>query len=217
MPKQQSVSRVTSIAVPVKVITGCSARPRMCCGSAVVEEADPVAARGVDDDLPGLPRAGGGEPGHQRGQVVVGDRQQQQLGLGDDLLDGAHGDAGQQGGGAGPGGLADAGDRDDAVPGPLQRGPQHGADPAGADDADPQSGRPVLGSAHSRNAISPTGPVPCCPWSRPRGRTAWQHALYGPDGFYRQPVGPAGHFATSTQGGPQMGAGPRRRPGHADG
>ena len=30
--------------------------------------------------------------------------------------------------------------------------------------------------------------------------TAWQEALYGPRGFYRRPEGPAGHFATSTQG-----------------
>ena len=32
--------------------------------------------------------------------------------------------------------------------------------------------------------------------------TAWQQALYGPDGFYRQPDGPAGHFTTATQAGP---------------
>ena len=44
-------------------------------------------------------------------------------------------------------------------------------------------------------------PVEQTPWAQ-----AWQHALYGPDGFYRQPVGPAGHFATATQGGPQLGA-----------
>ncbi len=31
------------------------------------------------------------------------------------------------------------------------------------------------------------------PW-----REAWQHALYGPGGFYRDPAGPAAHFATST-------------------
>ncbi|QKE83672.1 SAM-dependent methyltransferase [Arthrobacter sp. NEB 688] len=34
------------------------------------------------------------------------------------------------------------------------------------------------------------------PW-----REAWQHALYGPDGFYRRPEGPAGHFTTSSHGG----------------
>lgn len=33
------------------------------------------------------------------------------------------------------------------------------------------------------------------PW-----RDAWQAALYGPDGFYRRPEGPAGHFTTSTHG-----------------
>lgn len=31
-------------------------------------------------------------------------------------------------------------------------------------------------------------------------RSAWHDALYGSDGFYRQPSGPAGHFATSAQG-----------------
>lgn len=35
------------------------------------------------------------------------------------------------------------------------------------------------------------------PW-----RDAWQDALYGPDGFYRRPEGPAGHFTTSAHGGP---------------
>ena len=34
------------------------------------------------------------------------------------------------------------------------------------------------------------------PW-----RMAWERALYGPDGFYRRPEGPAGHFATATHGG----------------
>ena len=33
------------------------------------------------------------------------------------------------------------------------------------------------------------------PW-----REAWQHALYGPEGFYRSTAGPAGHFSTATHG-----------------
>jgi len=44
-------------------------------------------------------------------------------------------------------------------------------------------------------------PVQQTPWP-----DAWQGALYGSDGFYRQDRGPAGHFATSTQGGPLMGS-----------
>lgn len=32
------------------------------------------------------------------------------------------------------------------------------------------------------------------PW-----RVAWQQALYGPEGFYRRPEGPAGHFTTAAQ------------------
>jgi SAM-dependent MidA family methyltransferase len=38
------------------------------------------------------------------------------------------------------------------------------------------------------------------PW-----RQAWDRALYGESGFYRQAAGPAGHFSTATQGVPQIG------------
>jgi SAM-dependent MidA family methyltransferase len=34
---------------------------------------------------------------------------------------------------------------------------------------------------------------------------AWDRALYGRNGFYRQAAGPAGHFSTATQGVPQIG------------
>lgn len=34
---------------------------------------------------------------------------------------------------------------------------------------------------------------------------AWDRALYGESGFYRQAAGPAGHFSTATQGVPQIG------------
>ena len=38
------------------------------------------------------------------------------------------------------------------------------------------------------------------PWQQ-----AWDQALYGQGGFYRQAAGPAGHFSTATQGVPQIG------------
>ena len=38
------------------------------------------------------------------------------------------------------------------------------------------------------------------PWKQ-----AWDQALYGESGFYRQVAGPAGHFSTATQGIPQIG------------
>jgi SAM-dependent MidA family methyltransferase len=38
------------------------------------------------------------------------------------------------------------------------------------------------------------------PWQQ-----AWDRALYGESGFYRQASGPAGHFSTATQGVPQIG------------
>jgi SAM-dependent MidA family methyltransferase len=34
---------------------------------------------------------------------------------------------------------------------------------------------------------------------------AWERALYGDGGFYRQPAGPAGHFSTASQGVPKIG------------
>lgn len=39
------------------------------------------------------------------------------------------------------------------------------------------------------------------PWAR-----AWQDALYGEGGFYRQGPGPTAHFVTAAQGAPQVGA-----------
>jgi len=38
------------------------------------------------------------------------------------------------------------------------------------------------------------------PWNK-----AWDQALYGQNGFYRQGAGPAGHFSTASQGIPQIG------------
>jgi SAM-dependent MidA family methyltransferase len=44
------------------------------------------------------------------------------------------------------------------------------------------------------------------PW-----RQAWERALYGPDGFYRRPEGPAGHFRTASHAAPaQLAAAVRR-------
>ncbi|MEU4658034.1 SAM-dependent methyltransferase [Streptomyces sp. NPDC023723] len=37
-------------------------------------------------------------------------------------------------------------------------------------------------------------------------RDAWETALYGPDGFYRRPEGPAGHFRTSVHASPLFAA-----------
>ncbi len=37
----------------------------------------------------------------------------------------------------------------------------------------------------------------------PSWKDAWQEALYGPDGFYRRPEGPAGHFRTASHAAPE--------------
>ena len=61
--------------------------------------------------------------------------------------------AGQQVGGPGPAGVADGVGTDDPVPGPRERRAEHGADPAGADDADGQPGG-VLDAVHERATYS---------------------------------------------------------------
>ena len=61
-----------------------------------LEDRQPVPARGVDDELPGLPGPGRGQPTDEVGERVVGDGEDQQLGPRHDLLDGEDGYAGQQ-------------------------------------------------------------------------------------------------------------------------
>lgn len=51
-----------------------------------------------------------------------------------------------------------------------------------------------------------TTPGPFLPWQQ-----AWQKALYGPDGFYRRPEGPAGHFRTACHAGAPVLASALRR------
>jgi len=91
---------------------------------------------------------------------------------------------------------------------PLEGGTQDGADPTGADDAYVEPGGSLRRNghvSHARNA-SASGkprsvrPVTWTPWQQ-----AWDRALYGDRGFYRQASGPAGHFSTATQGVPMIG------------
>jgi SAM-dependent MidA family methyltransferase len=90
----------------------------------------------------------------------------------------------------------------------LKSRTKDGTNPAGADDSDVEPGGSFTSHrqvAHARNA-SPFGPrrsvlpVTWTPWMQ-----AWDQALYGETGFYRQAAGPAGHFATASQGIPQIG------------
>ena len=108
------------------------------------EDADAVAAAGVDDDLTGPERADLGQAAHQAGQRLVGNGEQ-------DEVDALMTTWARQGSvrpgavrGARPRLLADRRDRGHLVAGAMQGGTQDGTDPARADDAHGEPRRVVL-------------------------------------------------------------------------
>lgn len=108
-----------------------------------VQHPRPVPPGGVDEQLARPYGAGLGEALDQRGQHVVGDGQQHELGAGQHLGGLHHGHVGEQLGGAAPGGVGDTGHGDRAVPGELEGCGEGGSDPARPDDADRESGGAV--------------------------------------------------------------------------
>lgn len=89
--------------------------------------------------------------------------------------------------------------------GAAQGGAEDGTDAAGTDDPDTQ-GRAFgdgcighwpdgTGRGAPFAALPPGDNGPVQTWQQ-----AWAEALYGEGGFYRRAEGPAGHFATATQG-----------------
>ena len=91
----------------MKVIAGCSASPRMWWAAAGSKTSSPWRPLRVGDELAGLPGAGGGQPGDERGQGVVGDGEEHQLRAADHLVGVEDGYAGEQPGGPLPRGVAD--------------------------------------------------------------------------------------------------------------
>ncbi len=108
-----------------------------------VQDACPVPPGRVDEQLARPYGAGLGQALDQRGQDVVGDRQQHQVGAGQHLGRLHQRNIGEQGRGAAAGGVGDAGHGDRAVPGELEGRGEGGADPARADDADREPGGAV--------------------------------------------------------------------------
>ena len=108
------------------------------------EDADAVTAAGVDDDLPGAEGADLGQAAHQARQGVVGDGEEDEVHLGDDLGHVADRYAREEVRGPRPGLLAHGGDRGHLVAGAVEGGAQDGADPARADDAHREPRRVVL-------------------------------------------------------------------------
>ena len=98
------------------------------------EDADAVAAAGVDDHLTGPERADLGQSADQAGQRLLGHSEQDEVDVLDDLRDVADGDGREQLGGARQRLLADRRHRRDLVTRAMERGTEDGADPARADD-----------------------------------------------------------------------------------
>lgn len=129
----------------------------MTCGR--LEDPRTVTPGGVHHELSGLPGAGSTQTGHQRGQRVIGDGQQDQLGPFDDFLNGHDGYAGEQVSSPDARLLTHRRDGHKAVAGPVKGGAQDGTDPAGADDPDVKAGGSFRARSlvtHARNAsVSP--------------------------------------------------------------
>ena len=146
------------------------------------QHAGAVRAGGVRDELPRPPRAGLGQAGDQRGELVVRDGQQHQVRAGHHLVGGQQRYAGQQPPCApdGPGG--DPGGGDDPVAGPGKRGTEDGADPSGADHADREAGGDAGLCAH--HVIQSSSGVPVEITLRPPPRSpgcANPHTVPGPE------------------------------------
>ena len=148
------------------------------------EDTHAVATAGVDDDLSRPEGADLGQAADQARQRLVRDGDEHEVDVGDDLRDVADSGTGKQVGGAGAGLLADRGERRHGVARPVERGAEHGPDPACADDPHAEPRRAVLAGGgvecahvartYSREDEGVTEPVA---W-----RSAWQSALYGPQG-----------------------------------
>ena len=121
-----------------------------------LEHGQAVAAAGVRQHAALHRGFGGGQPGHQAGQHVVGHGKQGQVGAAEHLA-GVGDDRGGKGR-AGPadGGLGHRGGGHHRVPGPGQGRAEGSAGPPGADDADGQPGRVRPGGA-GRGRVGPGG------------------------------------------------------------
>jgi hypothetical protein len=108
------------------------------------EDADAVTAAGVDDDLARPEGADLGQTAHQAGQRVVGNREEDEVHVGDDLGHVADRDVRKEVRGPRPGLLADGSDRGHLVAGAVEGGAQDRTDLARADDAHREPRRVVL-------------------------------------------------------------------------
>src|SRR4051812_7671769 len=196
-----------------------------------VEHAVTVGPAGVGDERPGADGPSGCEPGDERGEDIIGNREEQQISTGSHLVGRQDGSVGHKLLGAPPARLRHRGDRDRLVTCTVERGGQSCADAAGADGTNGESGRPLARRQRRHRSL-----VPVLEWvpdadesTRPevrlimpeptyllRARVAsvtnegrwrpWREAmadaLYGPGGFYRSSGAPARHFRTSVHASP---------------
>ena len=199
--------------MPVKVIAGCSASGSTWCARRRLEHARRRAGRWCARRS-GRPARRRSRPARRRGgrarrrapRAAPARRRRRPSATS------AQRHAGQQVGGAGAAGVGHGVRPGDPVAGPRERRPEHGADPAGADDAHGQPGGCSMPSTGGQPTPQRVARVPAGRTAAPGGRRgiavavmvpwreAWHDALYGPRGFYRGAEGPAGHFTTSTHG-----------------
>src|SRR3569833_4757862 len=99
-----------------------------------------VRAGGEEEQLAAAPGPGLGEAGDQPGESVVGDGEDDHVAGGDHLVRGQQRNTGQPPGGAHGGGGGQTGGGVLVVAGGGEGGPEGGADPAGSQHADAQSG-----------------------------------------------------------------------------
>ncbi len=106
-----------------------------------LEDADAVAAGRMRHELPRVQGTGLDESRDQTGKHVVGNGQQDEVGVSGDLVGGQHRDSGKQCVGTQPREVGDCGHRDDLMPRATQGRTEDGADAPGTDDAHTQAWR----------------------------------------------------------------------------
>ena len=134
----------------MNVIAGCSASGRAPTAAAGASTASPCAPEVCATTCPGRNAPASGQAAHQRAEGVVGNGDEHQVGVVGDLVrSGSRRAVRQQAFDAGQAGGRDAGGGDHPVTGGRQCRAEHGADAAGADDADAKMtcGRPAWARA----------------------------------------------------------------------
>ena len=141
--------------MPAKGVTGCRASGR-APSRVAGQDVEPVPAADVDDQRPGASAPVAASPETRPASASSGTASSSEVGAGRDLVGGQQRHARQRQRGAATEASETRGGGDDAVAGARERGAEHGADPAGTDDADGEAG----GSGRAQAGQVPQVAVP---------------------------------------------------------